>query len=172
MDGASARRYHQRPSKVLVQQSGGSLGGQIPHGIGRKSKRIRQFVVQRQHLPQQRIAGVAPFHAGDVAQGGEARENRGWHGSQRARNRPATAAAGTVRPGRAPPFGGLAANAQVPDRCRNVSSGVNQGLRGSDRLAKRSAIVFVGDIVTFQSQNRSGDQNQWVFTRPAIFARD
>jgi hypothetical protein len=54
-----------------VEQSGGTLGGHVPHGIRRKSRLIRQFVVQWQHLPQQGILRVASFHPGEIAKWGK-----------------------------------------------------------------------------------------------------
>jgi len=74
MDGANARRYHQRPSVVFVQHAALALGRQIPDRVVRKPLCRNEFVFQWQDLTQQRIAGISRLHAGDVLQGSEHRE--------------------------------------------------------------------------------------------------
>ena len=71
MDGAGPSCYHQNPGTILVQQPGTAGRGRSPTGSGVKPAADGLFILQREHLPQQRVARISWPHAGDVAARGK-----------------------------------------------------------------------------------------------------
>lgn len=67
MDGAGPSCYHQNPGWILVQQPGALGRRAVANWVGAVAVGRRLFVVERKHLPQQRVASVAGTHAGDVS---------------------------------------------------------------------------------------------------------
>ena len=62
MNGTGARGDEQAAPVVLVQQTGTGHYLEVAHRVRHKTRHFQQFVLYGQHLPQQRVGGVAALH--------------------------------------------------------------------------------------------------------------
>ena len=90
-----------RPS-YLCSSPGCRVGRVVVDRIGHEARHVGQFVGQRQHLPQQRVGRVARPHPGHETARHEQRKLSAPPPWPRPPIRPASPAAGTIRPDRGP----------------------------------------------------------------------
>jgi hypothetical protein len=62
VDGAGAGGHDQRPTPVLREHSAGRRIAELAHRIFSEAWHCDGFCSDRQHLAQQRVAGVPPAH--------------------------------------------------------------------------------------------------------------